>query len=227
MSCAVAWSGGKDSALALDRAVRQGLGVTHLFNLYEGSTGRVRFHGVPGELIARQADALGLRLVQLHTHPADFATAFAAGLDRLVTEGVRALVFGNIHLADVRAWYEERTTAAGFRHIEPLWGEDTGRLLREFHQRGYRTLVVSVSLELGRREWLGRELDPALARELLDTPDADAAGERGEYHTFVWDGPLFLRPLPVSIVGELELEGHAFADLVAADTAGGPPRPES
>ncbi|MBI4546263.1 MAG: diphthine--ammonia ligase [Gemmatimonadetes bacterium] len=213
---AVSWSGGKDSALALDRAVRGGLRVQHLFNIYEGSSGRVRFHGVRRELIRAQADALGLDLIQAHTHPADFEAVFASVLDELEALEVDGVVFGNIHLADIRAWYEERTTARGFEHREPLWEENPAALLDEALGRGYRARVVSVNLELGRGEWLGRELDAALAAELKALPDVDPAGERGEYHTFVFDGPLFREPLQVADGEVFEREGHLVLDLLPA-----------
>ena len=209
----MAWSGGKDSALALDRAIERGLRVTHLLNVFEGSSGRVRFHGVRAELIRAQADALGLALVQRHTHPHDFETVFLSGLDALEADGVRGIIFGNIHLADVRAWYEERTSARGLAHVEPLWGGEPATLVRAFLARGWRTRVAGVNLELGRRAWLGRELDAALAAEMAALPDVDAAGEKGEYHTFVFDGPRFRAPLAVEVAGEVELEGHALAEL--------------
>lgn len=209
---ALSWSGGKDSALALDRATRQGLIVKYLLNIYEGSTNRVRFHGVRRELMQSQARALGLELVQRATHPDDFEKVFLDALHDLRARGVHGIVFGNIHLADVRAWYEERTSGLGFRHVEPLWGEPPGALVREFVRRGYRARVVSVDLKQGRREWLGREITDALIEE-FERAGADPCGEKGEYHTFVFDGPLFAHPVEIREVGRLEMEGHALIDL--------------
>src|SRR5689334_12491732 len=131
MRHALFWSGGKDSLLALDRAQRTGLAVTHLVNLYDAATGRVRFHGVRRALIAAQAQSLGKQLVQMATDPQSFEPAFLSALDELRRSGVGGVLFGNIHLADVRAWYEQRTTAAGFRHVELLWGEPPLDLVRE------------------------------------------------------------------------------------------------
>jgi diphthine-ammonia ligase len=122
MNYALFWSGGKDSLLALDRGRRFGLDIQALVNLYEGNSGRVRFHGVRKELIAEQANALGLELLQGKTHPENFEEAFLLVLQELKERGFDGIVFGNIHLADSRAWYEQRTTTHGFQHIEPLWG---------------------------------------------------------------------------------------------------------
>jgi len=210
----LSWSGGKDSALALDRAVRDGLAVRYLFNIYEGNTGRVRFHGVRHELIRAQAEALGLELVQTHTHPDGFEAAFGRVLEMLAARGVEGVVFGNVHLADVRAWYEQRTRARGFEHVEPLWGMPPAELVAEFVQRGYRAKVVSVNLELGRPEWLGRELDAQLLTELISAPGIDPAGERGEYHTFVYEGPLFRHPVAFADGEVFERERHRLLDLI-------------
>src|SRR5690242_10726779 len=131
MNNALFWSGGKDSLLALDRARRQGLAVTRLVNIYEGVSGRVRFHGVRRELIALQAQTLGLELVQQPTYPDTFEQAFGSALEKLKQLGIQGILFGNIHLADIRAWYEQRTRAQGFTHIEPLWGDSPLLLGRE------------------------------------------------------------------------------------------------
>lgn len=213
MSCAVAWSGGKDSMLALDRAIRQGRHVRFLFNIVDARSGRVRFHGVRADMIARQAAALGLDLVQVATHPDGFEDTFLSGLDELRRRGADTIVFGNIHLEDVRGWYEERTTAHGFLHEEPLWGGDPAALVMELLDRGYRTRVTSVDLQHARRSWLGRELDRELALEIGATPHVDPAGESGEYHTYVFDGPLFSAPI-AHVTGDTREEaGHALIDL--------------
>jgi uncharacterized protein (TIGR00290 family) len=214
MRCALGWSGGKDATLALDRAVRQGLDVRYLFNIHEGTSGLVRFHGVRRELIARQAEALGLELLEGRTDPAGFEAELLRILDALRLRGVEAILFGNIHLADVRGWYEERTTGLGFRHVEPLWGTPPADAAAELVARGYRARVVSVNLEIGRAEWLGRNFDAALLEELRRTEGVDAAGERGEYHTFVFDGPLFRHPVAHETGVVFEREGHRIQDLV-------------
>src|SRR6185503_10648749 len=166
MAYALMSSGGKDGTLALDRALRQGLDVRMLANIYEGSTGRVRFHGVRSELIAHQAAALGLELVSAHTSPQDFEPVFLKVLDQLRGRGCTGIVFGNIHLADVRAWYEDRVRNAGLDHVEPLWGDPPIELVHEVVERGYRALMVSVDLKQRAAGLLGRELDADLLTEI-------------------------------------------------------------
>ena len=213
MKHALFWSGGKDSLLALDRARRHGLDVSHLVNIYDGVSGRIRFHGVRHELIGAQAQALGMSLVQKASDRQSFETAFAAALDELRALGIGGIVFGNIHLADVREWYEQRTSAAGFKHVEPLWGCPPAELIREFVSRGHRSRIVSVNCELGRREWLGREFSDELIAEIESLPAADVCGERGEYHSFAFGGPLFQTALNPQGGEQFEMENHWIEDL--------------
>jgi len=207
-------SGGKDGTLAYDRATRSGLDVRVLANIYEGSTGRVRFHGVRQDLIARQAEALGLDLVSAHTTPEAFEPVFLRTLETLKQKKCDGVVFGNIHLADVRTWYEERVLAAGLDHVEPLWGDAPIELVHEVVERGYRAMLVSVDLKQNAARFLGRELDADLLTEIAITDNLDPCGERGEYHTYVFDGPTFKQPIPFTKGPIVEIDGHRFVDLM-------------
>ena len=210
---ALFWSGGKDSTLALHRARAGGLDVRSLVNLYEGTSGRVRFHGVRAELIRAQALSLGIPLVQRHTHPDPFEPVFEQVLDALRSCGVEGVLFGNIHLAEVRAWYEARTTRRGLIHREPLWGEQPGQLVREFLRAGYRAVVTAVDLSRGDASWVGQELDEGLI-QAVEAFGADPCGEFGEYHTFTFQGPLFRYPVSFTLGEQVERDGHLFVDLV-------------
>lgn len=214
MAWALMSSGGKDCTLALDRARRDGLDVRWMVSIYEGNTGRIRFHGVRHELVRAQAEALGLQPVLHHTHPEDFEPVFQRALGRLRDLGCTGCLFGNIHLADVRAWYEERVNAAGLAHREPLWGEPAIELLHEFVERGYHALVVAVDVAQPAVPFLGRELDADLLTEIGITDDLDACGERGEYHTFAYDGPEFQHPVRFTRGEIFERDGHQVLDLV-------------
>lgn len=209
-------SGGKDSTLALDRARREGLDVRILANLYDRASGRVRFHGVRAPLIAQQAEALGLTCLQSATGADDFDTEFETLLTTLRQRGCDGVVFGNIHLADVREWYETRVRAAGLEHVEPLWGEPPIELVYEVIERGYRALIVGVDVHRGAAAFLGKELDADIVTELGIAEGLDPAGERGEYHTFVYDGPAFTAPVPVRPGEVREANGHRQLDLLPA-----------
>jgi diphthine-ammonia ligase len=213
VSVAVVWSGGKDSTLALDRALARGLDVTTLINFFDEASGRIRFHGVRRELIAAQAEALRLDVIQRATTMQNFEAAFAGTMREVRGLDIDTVVFGNIHLADVRAWYEERTTAAGLNHVEPLWDTPPARVVGEVIDRGYRAVLTGIDTTRVPRAWLGRSLDRALLRELQAAAGIDAAGESGEYHTFVYDGPTFRQAVRVTNGAVHETETHAQLDL--------------
>jgi diphthine-ammonia ligase len=193
---AVLSSGGKDSILALDRAVRSGLHVTRLVTLYDEASERVRFHAVPIAVMRAQAEALALPIRLYPTTPATFEQVFLSALGALRSEGIGGLIFGDIHLADVRAWYEERVRAAGLEHLEPIWGEPPGQLVREVLARGYTAVLTCIEEAKTEPAWLGQQLSPQLIAA-FEQRGIDPCGEYGEYHTLVTDGPLFRAPLPV------------------------------
>src|SRR6266542_3524743 len=163
---ALMWSGGKDSALALGRARRSGLDIGWLVNVYDRATERVRFHATPVEAIARQAVAAGVPLVRVPTAWETFDASLRNALTALAQEGCRGVVFGDIHLADVRAWYEERTRAAGIEHVEPLWGEEPAALLAEFVAIGGRAVVTCIETTKLDASWLGRVIDADFVRDI-------------------------------------------------------------
>lgn len=189
------WSGGKDSALALMRARSGGLDVSRLLNFYDPATDRVRFHATRASLIQAQADAIGIDLRQLGTPWERYEATFRDMLGGLKREGFAGVVFGDIHLADVRAWYEERVRAAGLAHVEPIWGQAPAVLLAEFVASGSRAVITCCELPKLGEEWLGRIIDERFAAEIGAT-GIDPAGENGEYHSFTYAGPLFRSPVP-------------------------------
>jgi uncharacterized protein (TIGR00290 family) len=133
-------------------------------------------------------------------------------LKELNARKIGGVVFGNIHLADVRAWYEERSKAAKLKHVEPLWGNPPGELVREVLSLGYRATIVSVDLARSDPAWVGQELTLPLVKE-MENRGLDPCGEHGEYHTFVFDGPLFHAPVLVGTGEVVEQEGHRLIDL--------------
>lgn len=210
---ALSFSGGKDSLLALDRAIQAGWPIGHLVTMYDAASERVRFHGVPIRLIQAQADALGIPLLYYSTRPETFESVFLQSLVDLRQRGTTGIIFGNIHLSDVRAWYEERTTAAGLRHLEPLWGEAPATLVRAFITRGYQATLTSIELARAKPVWLGASLTETLVEE-FEQVGIDPCGEYGEYHTFVNAGPLFTRTIPIQPGRIVTMAGYQLIDLV-------------
>jgi uncharacterized protein (TIGR00290 family) len=206
------WSGGKDSALALDRAIRSGIVVDRLLSFYDSATGRVRFHSTRVEMLEAQAAAIGIDLHAIPTSWPEMEANLRHELSSLRDEGFSGVVLGDIHLADVRAWYEERVNAAGLNHVEPIWGESPQLLLKEFVSSGGRAVITCVELAKLDESWLGRVIDDRFASEIART-GVDACGENGEYHSFAFAGPVFRQPLSWT-AGERRLDsGFAQLDL--------------
>ena len=191
---ALMWSGGKDSALALARAKASGIDVTRLLNFYDSETGRVRFHATRVAMLEAQADQLGIELRAVPTTWSAMAELLARELQALRADGFEGVVLGDIHLADVRAWYEDRVIAAGLKHVEPIWGEPAADLLDEFVDSGGRAVVTCVDLTRLEPNWLGRIIDKRFVDEVRST-GIDPCGENGEYHSFAFAGPTFRRPV--------------------------------
>jgi uncharacterized protein (TIGR00290 family) len=191
---ALLWSGGKDCALALDRARRGGLAVERLINFHDASTGRVRFHATPVSMLEAQALAIGIELQSVATSWAEMDERLRSVLAGVRSEGFRGVILGDIHLVDVRAWYEERVSAAGLLHIEPVWGDPPAALLQEFVSSGGRAVVTCVDLNRLDESWLGREINAEFAAEIVGR-GVDPCGENGEYHSFAFAGPVFGEPV--------------------------------
>jgi uncharacterized protein (TIGR00290 family) len=212
----VNWSGGKDAALCLQELLATpGHEVVGLLTTVTEEEDRVTLHGTPLSLVRRQAAALELPLevVRIPTG-ADNDTYLLrqqAVLERLKKRGVHFFAFGDVALADVRAWREMQLARAGLQGLFPIWRRNSRELLRDFVRQGWRAVSVCVDGDLLGEEWLGRPLDETW---LADLPEGiEAAGEGGAYHTFVWDGPLFRRPVGFRTGGVVREGAFARLDL--------------
>ena len=219
MTLALAWSGGKDSALAL-QALRDGAEepVALLTTVTEGVE-RVSVHGVRRELLVAQAAAAGLPLVEaripLPCPNEVYEAAMTRALDAPPLRDVPEIAFGDLFLADVRAYREERLASARppRRARFPLWGRDTATLARAFVAAGFEAILVSVDPQQLDPAFAGRAYDDAL---LDDLPvGVDPCGENGEFHTFVHAGPIFDAPLAVAVGEVVERDGFVYADVIA------------
>jgi uncharacterized protein (TIGR00290 family) len=192
------WSGGKDSALALYH-LRQADAYTdvQLLTTAGEASGRVSMHGVRTELVERQARALGLPLHWLRLPEAVPMPVY----ERIMTEtlaGFRARqygcsVFGDIFLEDLKAFREKNLAQVGMQGVFPLWGRDSRQLVEEFIALGFKAVIVCVNAKSLDASFAGRPLDHAFLRDL--PPGVDPGGENGEYHSFVYDGPIFREPV--------------------------------
>jgi uncharacterized protein (TIGR00290 family) len=211
----LSWSGGKDSVLALDRLRREsGVSVVALLANVNEALDRVSIHGVRRALLHAQSASLGVAIHEtiLPTDPSneayDSATTQSLVRMKSLYPGVRRIAFGDLFLEDVRRYREERLPALGLSAAFPLWGLDTAALAREFVDRGFEARLVCVDTTQLDARFVGRAYDHALLDEL--PPTVDPCGERGEFHTFVFNGPGFRTPIPV-MSGEVTLSDGRFA----------------
>ncbi|HUS32189.1 MAG TPA: hypothetical protein VMZ53_27000 [Kofleriaceae bacterium] len=211
----MSWSSGKDSAHAL-AAVRAD--VVGLVTTVSAAYDRVAMHAVRRALLERQAAALRLPLtvVELPTPCTndEYEARFGAALVRAREEGVTHIVFGDLFLADVRAYRERQLAAVGLTPVFPLWQRDTRELAHEMIASGLRARLTCVDPRVLERTFAGREFDESL---LADLPaSVDPCGERGEFHTFVTHSPLFSTPIAVTLGEVVERDGFVFADCLDA-----------
>jgi uncharacterized protein (TIGR00290 family) len=216
MVYALSWSGGKDSALALWTLRRQQLQPEALITTVTEGYERISMHGVRRGLLARQAEALGITLVEVVIPPdcvndvyeERMAEAFATA----PLSGVEQIAFGDLFLEDVRAYREERLAAGGKRGLFPLWGRDTTALAEEFLDAGFEATLVCVDPRALDPAFAGRVYDEQLLAEL--PPGVDPCGENGEFHTFVHAGPIFAQSIDCATGATVERDGFVFCDLI-------------
>ena len=194
----ISWSGGKDSALALffcqQLAHYEVVGL--LTNVNE-SLGRVTMHGVRTELVEAQATAIGLPLYELKfsgdVSMEDYNKAVKQRLTELKKHGITHVIYGDIFLEDLRQYREQQLNEVGLQSVFPLWQHDTASLVTRFRESGFKAVLVCLNANLLPESWAGRELDETILNEL--PPAVDPCGENGEYHSFVYDGPIFKKPV--------------------------------
>ena len=188
--------------LALWHARAGNLRLTTLLTMFDETGLRSRSHGVPRALMQAQARALGLDLVGPSAGWKDYETVFVQALDELRSRGVEVAVFGDIDLEAHREWEARVCRQAGLEHCLPLWQRNRLELARESIALGFKAVVVCVDSRFLADEFCGRRFDESFIKDL--PAGVDACGENGEFHTFVFDGPLFAQPVDFTLRGRSE-----------------------
>ena len=210
------WSGGKDSCLALHRALADGALPEVLLTMCTEGGERTRSHGLPRSVIEAQAKSLGLQLRTIASSWDNYEQNLVELLRGVKADGIEAAIFGDIDIPRHRAWEEQVCTAAGIRAFLPLWQTDRLALLEEWWQLGFEARIIAVRDGVVGREFLGRRLDSQTAKELVQL-GVDACGENGEFHTVVTDGPIFRDPIRIVLKNQVLLSGVWFQDVGLED----------
>jgi uncharacterized protein (TIGR00290 family) len=220
----LSWSSGKDSAWALHLLRKSPeFEVVGLLTTVNQVADRVAMHAVRSELLRAQADAAGL---PLHPVPipspcsnAQYEAAMVIAIERAKADAVTVMAFGDLFLEDIRSYRVEKLAGTGITPVFPVWGVPTDVLARDMLAAGLRARLTCVDPQQLAVEFVGREFDAALLDELPKT--VDPCGERGEFHTFAYDGPMFRRRIDVRGGAIVERGGFAFADLMLAERESG------
>ena len=216
----MSWSSGKDSAMALHAVRTQNdLDVTALLVTMNAEADRIAMHAVRRELLAAQAARLDLpvHVVDIPSPcPNDVYEAAMTGALAVARDaGVERMVFGDLFLEDVRAYRERNLAGTGISPVFPLFGRQTDLLAREMIGSGVRAVLTCIDPRVLPAEFVGRSFDEQLLAELPE--GVDPCGERGEFHTFVWDAPGFRAPIDIELGEVVSRDGFVFRDILAAD----------
>jgi uncharacterized protein (TIGR00290 family) len=218
----LSWSSGKDSAWALHATRLLGdVEIVSLLTTVNTTHARVAMHAVRESLLEAQAEAVGLPLVKVPIPspcPNEvYEQAMAGAMERARAEGVTHMVFGDLFLEDIRKYREEKLGACGMTPLFPIWGLDTARLAAEMVEAGLRAYLTCVDPKQLDPKFAGRIFDARLLAEL--PAGVDPCGEKGEFHTFAYQGPVFRAPISARVGEVVERDGFYFADVVPNETA--------
>lgn len=227
----MSWSGGKDSAFALWHLQQDSrFEVKRLHTTFGEQTKRVGMHGIAEELIEMQAESLGLPLDKIY-YPASgdnqaYEKAINSYLDQLQQAGIRHLGYGDIFLEDLRKYREANLASRGFSAVFPLWKMPTEDIAMAFIAAGFKTVLCAADADLVSKELVGKDFDPDFLASL--SAKVDPCGENGEFHSFCYDGPIFKKPISLSVEnvvsqsydiflesGEKGKKNFWFAEIVA------------
>ncbi len=216
----MSWSAGKDSAMALHQLLRsEDYEVIGLMTTVSEEYRRISHHGVREALLEEQVAAIGIPLVKVYLPSGDsggctndvYETIMSRVMAGYKARGVQTVAFGDLFLADLRAWREANLAKVGMRGVFPIWMRDTGQLARDMVGLGYKAYLSCVEPNLG-PGLAGRLYDEEFLRVLPS--GIDPCGENGEFHSFVFDGPIFKRPVSLKVGETVMRDGRYYADLV-------------
>lgn len=213
---ALSWSSGKDSAWALHTLQQQGVDVATLVTTVNEQFERVAMHAVRQQLLRAQAEAVGIPLIEVPIpYPCSneqYEVAMKGLIEQLQQQGVRRMAFGDLYLEDIRQYRIDRLQDTGIEPVFPLWHLPTDQLAKQMIDGRLKAVLTAVDPKQLASEFCGRYFDTSLLKELPQ--GVDPCGENGEFHSFVFDGPMFSKPVEVEIGEVVERDGFYFCDVL-------------
>jgi uncharacterized protein (TIGR00290 family) len=197
----LSWSGGKDGSYTLHTLLNDPrYEVKYLLSTINGNYKRLSMHGVREELIEAQANSTGIPLLKVYVYEADnaeYERQMTETLLKVKAEGINTVAFGDIFLEDLRQYREDKMKCIGMDCIFPIWKKDTQWLVKDFIEKGFKTITCCINDGYLDESWCGRVIDPAFIAEL--PPTVDPCGENGEFHSFCYEAPIFQQKINISI----------------------------
>lgn len=209
MKVVASWSGGKDSCFACYKAIQEGHDVSQLL-IMMSDPNKSNFHMIRSDMLDAQSQAIGIPIVKWTTTPDTYEQDFKKALLQMKAKGVEGVVTGDVYDVALHeaGWLDRVCKEVGLTPVKPLWHRDTQQILNEFINEGFKATVIRVKTDVLGMEWLGREINKEFFDDLLKLGTVDPCGERGEFHTFVTDGPLFKKRIEIFESERIKLNGH-------------------
>jgi diphthine-ammonia ligase len=203
------WSGGKDSCFACYKAIQAGYDVSHLLIMMSDPT-KSNFHMIRSDMLDAQSQAIGIPIVKWTTTPDTYEEDFKKALLQMKANGVEGIVTGDVYDVALHeaGWLDRICKEVDLTPVKPLWHRDTQQILSEFINDGFKATVVRVKTDVLGMDWLGREINKEFFDDLLKLGTVDPCGERGEFHTFVTDGPIFKKRIEILESEKTRLNSH-------------------
>ncbi len=215
------WSGGKDSAMALYEILNSpAYTVVALLTTLTDTYDRISMHGVRRSLLEKQVDAIGIPLHKIFISKQSSNTEYESKMEAAClyfkNQGVNTVAFGDIFLEDLREYREKNLAKLGMKGLFPIWKRDTTELIRSFIQRGFKAVLTCIDPKSLDSSFVGRSIDEGLIHDLPSR--VDPCGENGEFHSFVYDGPIFHEEVKFSLGDKVLRDSFWFCDLVEVET---------
>ena len=214
MKVVASWSGGKDSCFACYKAIQEGYDVSQLLTMMADPS-KSNFHMISSELLDAQSQAIEIPIVKWTTTPDTYEQEFKRALLQMKTKAIEGLVTGDVYDVALHeaGWLDRICKEVDLKPVKPLWHRDTQQILNEFINEGFKATVVRVKTDVLGVEWLGRQVNKKFFNDLLKLGTVDPCGERGEFHTFVTDGPLFKKRIEILESEKATLNGYGRLEI--------------